>query len=199
MNTVLSIITAIAVTVTAFFAWRTGMRTVVVNFRQRDNGDEILGCYVEQVGGPPVKDLTIRMKVNSEGWQYYQWPSLKKGQSVCIGLVLPAGGPDWLDNSGTRDHPVALDSLCVKAEYGRWWRLASYAGQKTLLDMRDGDAWHRALAGFFWEPNSALDSAAEKACKEAAAWFKDGNTRRKRAELRADLARRAAATSEQDV
>lgn len=170
------IATAVATGASAILAIRASLRTVVVNIRQRDNGDRALGCYVEQIGGPPIRDLAIRVKVNSEEWRCYRWPSLKKGQAVCVGILMPAGGLRWAD--GREGDAVGLHSLRIEAEYGRFWRSSSYGGRKELLSVRNGDSWHAAVAGFLWEPPSELDSKVARACEAAAEWFKAENRRR---------------------
>ena len=190
-----AVITAIATATTALLTWRTQRQGIAVNIRQRDNGNEVLACYIEQISGTTINDLRIRVRVNAGHGRLYRWPSLKKGQSVCVGLILTAGTPRW---AGSEDEdPVKLDALRVDVEYGWFWRSSSYGGRRTLLNIRDGDAWHAALNGFLWEPRGQIETEAVRACRAATKWLEAENKKRQQAEVQALLqSRRSGSDSE---
>ena len=163
----LTAVIAVATSVAGFVAWKNYITNLGVNIRQRDNGDCILGLYLEHFGGLPAKDIVVRIWVNGKQLPAFGWPSMKAGQSIEIGLVNTRGDMTWWD-SGTNQDFSALRSLCVEAKYGWWWRPNGYGGRKVLLHVRDGDALFEMMRMFLWKPKSAEVRAIEKAIKDGA-------------------------------
>ena len=81
--------------------------------------------------------------------------------------------------------PVELRTLRVVAEYGWWYRPDGYAGQgEVLLDIRDGDATHRAISMMMWKPESSVDESIKAACDGLTRWARYRNEASQRAQWR---------------
>lgn len=176
MDSLFILVTAVATSISAYILWANSATVVNVNIRQRDSGDYSLGLYLEQHSGRPANNIVVRMWVNGKALPPFKHPSMKTGQSIEIGSMLPAGSLRWHDT--VTDEVVALRTLRVEAEFGWWWRWNGYPGRgKVLFDMRDGDAFHRALQLQMWNPESARDIAIREACVEHKRWAQHQNVR----------------------
>ena len=179
MDALFLFVTAVATSISAYIAWTSCATNINVNIRQRDNGDYSLGLYLEQHSGRPASNVVVRLWVNGEALPAFRHPSMKTGQSIQIGIIPAAGGIRWYD--AIRGEEAPLRSLRVEAEFGSWWRRNGYPGRgKVLLDMRDGDALHKAMRMHLWDPESRRDRAIREACEEHRMWARYRNEAERR-------------------